>query len=62
MHLNGPQNTLPALTVAASTLVFIVEGITTRLLAQPAFTRLAAATSITRLVASALMVYVPYFM
>ena len=32
MHVNGPQNTLPALAVATSTLVFIVEGITTQLM------------------------------
>lgn len=61
MHVNGQQNTIPALAVASSTLVFIVEGITTQLMAKPTITRLTA-TAVARLVATALMVYVPYFM
>ena len=61
MHLNGPQNTLPPLTIATSSLVFIVEGITAQLLAEPSITRLAAAT-VTRLAGTAILVYVPYFM
>ena len=61
MHVNGPQNTLPTLSVASSTLVLSVEGITTQLVAMPAMTRLAV-TSIARLTVAAVMVYVPYFM
>ena len=61
MHLNGPQNTLPTLTLATSTLVFLVEAITTRLMAEPSVARLTAAT-VTRLAVTAVMVYVPYFM
>ena len=61
MHLNGPQNTLPTLALASSTLVLVVEGITAQFLAEPAITRLAAAT-LARLAVSAIMVYVPYFM
>ena len=33
MHMNGPQNTLPTLSLATSALVFIVEDITTQILA-----------------------------
>lgn len=33
MHGNGQQNTLPAIAVATSTLVFFVEGITTQIMA-----------------------------
>ena len=61
MHVNGPQNTLPTLTVATSTLVLFMEAITAQVMAKPAFTRLTAA-SITRLSVSAILGYVPYFM
>ena len=44
MHMNGPQNTLPALTVATSTLVLLVEDITTQVMAKPTITRLTATT------------------
>ena len=59
--MNGQQNTLPTLALATSSLVFVVEGITAQMMAEPAFTRVAKA-SLARLVAAALMVYVPYFM
>ena len=61
MHLNGPQNTLLTLRIAASTLVFIVEGIATQLVAKPAVARLTA-TAFSRLAVTAIVVYVPYFM
>ena len=61
MYMNGPQNTLPALTVATSTLVLVVEGITTQVMAKPRIARLAAAT-VSRLTVAAMLVYVPYFM
>ena len=61
MHVNGQQNTLPTLTIASSALVFIVEGITAQVMAEPAITRLTA-TDIARLTVAAFMVYVPYFM
>ena len=62
MQVNGPQNTLPALAmIASSTLVVIVEGFTTQFMAKPNFTRLSAAT-ITRLAVASIVVYVPYFM
>ena len=61
MHMNGPQNTLPTLAVATSTLVFVVEDITAQMVAEPTFTRLTA-TALSRLTVAALMVYVPYFM
>ena len=48
MQLNGPQNTLPALSVATSVLALIVEGITTQFLAEPNVMRLTAA-AMTRL-------------
>ena len=57
MHMNGPQNTLHALALSTSTLVFIVEGVTTHLMTKPAITRLTA-TALSRLVASAFVVYV----
>ena len=61
MHVNGPQNTLPTLAIATSTLVLIVEVITTQLMAESPISRLTAA-ALTRLAVTALMVYVPYFM
>lgn len=61
MHGNGQQNTLPTLTLATGTLVFIVEGITSQIVAEPSITRLTAAT-IARLIAASDMVCVPYFM
>ena len=61
MHMNGPQNTLPTLTLATSPLVFIMEDFTTQIVAEPAIARLTA-SSISRLAVSAIMVYVPYFM
>ena len=59
--MNGQQNTLPTLAVATSALVLVVEGIAAQVVAETAVTRLSAAT-VSRLVASALLVYVPYFM
>ena len=61
MHLNGPQNTLPTLTIATSGLVLVVEGVTAQMLAEPAITR-HTASSMRRLLAAAILVYVPYFM
>ena len=61
MLTNGPQNTLPTLAVATSTLVFLVEGFATQMVAESTISRLTAA-SIPRLTVAAFMVYVPYFM
>ena len=61
MQMNGPQNTLPSLTVATSSLVLLVEGFTSQVRALPSVARLAAAT-IRRLTVAAVLVYVPYFM
>ena len=60
MHLNGPQNTLPTLTLSTPPLVLFVEDVTTQLMAA-AITRLPAA-AVTRLAVTAILVYVPYFM
>lgn len=59
--MNGQQNPLPALSVSASPLVFIVEGIATQMVADTAVTRLTA-PAVSRLLASAVVVYVLYFM
>ena len=61
MHMNGPQNTLLTPSIATSTLVLVVEGITLQMVAEPAITRLTVATT-ARLSASATIVCVPYFM
>ena len=61
IHQNGLQSTLRTLTVPASTLVFVVEGITARMMAELFFTRLAASVTL-RLTAVALLACVPYFM
>ena len=61
MQMNGLQNTLLTPPLAASTLVFIVEGITIQILAKPTVTRLTVTTT-TRLAATATLVCVPYFM
>ena len=62
MYMNGPQNTLPTLTIATSTLVLVVEGITSQVMAEPAIARLTATATVSRLAVAALLVYVPYFM
>ena len=61
MQVNGPQNTLLTLAVATSALVFIVEGITTQMMAEPTVARLTA-TTITRRAVTAFVVCVSYFM
>ena len=61
MQMNGLQNTLLTPPLAASTLVFIVEGITMLVMAEPAYTRLTVSTA-ARLTATATIVCVPYFM
>ena len=58
---NGQQNTLPLITVAGTTLVFLMEGGTAQIVAKPTFIRLTA-TSITRLLATTIVVYALYFM
>ena len=61
MQMNGLQNTLLTPTIATSTLVLIVEGITVQIMAEPTVTRLTVTTT-TRLTATAPIVCVPYFM
>ena len=61
MQMNGLQNTLLTPTIASSTLVLFVEGITVQILAKPTITRLTVTTP-TRLTATATRVCVPYFM
>ena len=61
MQMNGLQNTLLTPTIATSTLVFIVEGVTIQVMAKPTIARLTVSTT-TRLAATATIVCVPYFM
>ena len=61
MQMNGLQNTLLTPSIATSTLVLVVEGISIQIMAEPAITRLTVTTT-TRLAATAPIVCVPYFM
>ena len=61
MHMNGPQNTLPTLSLASCALVLLVEVFTAQSIAKPTFLRLTV-TTIARLSVPAVLVYVPCFM